>query len=141
VTDDDDRLIPLVVKHSDLVEYLQVSSAVIENPARPDWFRVAAQEFYAQCSHAMLYENDPAKRVSLQWLSFGVRNFYRDLVTETLDRLGDGVKDQPVRAQMARQCAAMCDNITYSNDFRCSALTALREVLKSLEPTGLTVVT
>jgi hypothetical protein len=45
----DDKLVKIVVKHSDLVEYAKVCAAVIDNPARPDWLRADAQEFYDQC--------------------------------------------------------------------------------------------
>lgn len=140
MSDDDDRLVPITVKHDDLVEFAKTAAAVIENPNRPDWLRADAREFYDQLSECLLYKDDPSKRVRLRWLSFGVRDFYRDLVAEALDRLGDGVKDQPAQVHCAKMAAEICDNTSYSNDFRCSALTALREVMKSLEPQGLSVV-
>jgi hypothetical protein len=140
VSDDDDRLISIVVQHSDLVVYAQVSAAVIDNPNRPDWLRADAQEFYDQCSAALLYENDPSKRVRLRPLSFHVRGFYANMVAETLARLGDDVEDQPAQVHMARETAGLVDNDCYSTDFRLDALNALEAVLKSLEPTTLSVV-
>jgi hypothetical protein len=92
-------------------------------------------------SRALLFENDPAKRVRLRWLSFSVRGFYANMVAETLARLDDDFKaEQPIRVQMARQAAEMCDNADYSTDFRLDALNALETVLESLEPTGLSLV-
>ena len=62
---DDDRLIPITIKHSDLVEFARTAAAVIDNPARPDWMRADAQEFYDQLSHCILYENVEASPVAL----------------------------------------------------------------------------
>jgi hypothetical protein len=142
VSDDDDNpLVPITVKHDDLVEYLKVSAAVIDNPQRPDWFRADAREFYDQCSRAMLYENDPARRVRLKPMSFHVRGFYASMVVELLDRLPELKDEQPIRVQMARQSAELVDNRDYSIDYRLDALKSLKAVLESLEPAGLTVVT
>ena len=103
--------------------------------------RADAQEFYDQLSHEILHVNDPTKRVHLRWLSFSVRNFYRDMVADVLARLPDDVKaEQPIRVLLAERAASHCDNTSYSTDYRCGALVALREVLESLAPQGLSVV-
>jgi hypothetical protein len=138
---DDDRLLPITVRHDDLVEFAKVAAAVVDNPQRPDWLRADAQEFYDQCSHAILYCNDPSKRYGFHPVAFRVKGFYRALVDETLERLGEQVlADEPIRVLMARQAADLCDSSCYSIDFRLVALNALEVVLKSLEPQGLSVV-
>lgn len=138
---DDDRLLPITVKHEDLVEYLKVCVAVIDNPRRPDWLRADAQEFYDQCSRCLLYENDPSKKYHLHPVALHVRGFYGAMVDETLARLGEQVlADEPIRVLMARQAASLADNTEFSIDYRLGALESLTAVLNSLEPQGLSVV-
>lgn len=106
-----------------------------------DWLRADAQEFYDQCSHAILYCNDRSKRYRFHPIAFRVKGFYARMVFETLERLGEQVlAEQPVRVQMARQSADLVDNTEYSIDFRLDALNALGAVLNSLEPPELSVV-
>jgi hypothetical protein len=136
----DDRMVKINVKRSDVIEYAQVADALIGNDARPDWIRDDAREMFKQCSEILLHHNDPDKRIRLEPLTFYVRGFYANMVSELLERLPEVKDDQPIRVQMARQSADLADCRDYSTDFRLESLAALKVVLESLEPQTLTLV-
>lgn len=113
-----------------------------DNDNRPDSIRADAERMYQELSDYLLYHDGiDGKQVRLVPLGFRVKNFYRDIVVaELLSRLPELESDQPVRVQMARQVAGICDSEFYSTDFRIEAWLALEAVLNSLEPAGLSVV-
>jgi hypothetical protein len=129
------------VKRSDWQEAAQHAQAVCDNENRSDASRAKAEVMFAKCSEVITYTNDPDKRIRLPRAAFWVRNFYRDMVAELLERLaGDVVADHRAQVIMTGKMVEIVDNPSYSTDFRLDALESLDAVLLSLEPPTLTVV-
>jgi hypothetical protein len=67
-------------------------------------------------------------------MAFHVKDFYCDLVADTLARLpAEVVADEPVYCAMADRAAALVDDSSYSIDFRIEAYDSLKLCLSALE--------
>jgi hypothetical protein len=111
---------------STILEFAQISAAVLDNPDRPQSVRERARQTCDECSEALLYHNDPSKRFQLVPLAFHCSGYYRDFVAEVLSELPqEVVASEPVRVCLVRKAAALIDDESFCSTFRLEAAESL----------------
>ena len=119
---------------ADVVEAAMHAYAVETNPERADWLRAQARKVFDMTKQVLLYQNDPHKPMVFVPASFGVKDFYQNLVVELLGRLPQDIKDDnPVYVTAAKHFATLVDNTSYSTDFRAECHEALMDAVDVLE--------
>jgi hypothetical protein len=126
----------LLVNRQDVESCAFLAMAIADDPSEGEQIRADCRDLLAELCELLLHQQPglAGREIRLKPVGMTWPRFYPDMTEEYLLDLGeDVVAENPMWVVLAKHFAALCDNDSFSVDYRCASLEALNEVLAALK--------